>query len=237
MRARNFVESLTYAVSGILYALRTQPNMRIHAVTALLVLLLGSVLGLTRIEMALLALTVASVVAAEMVNTAIESAVDLVTQEYAPLAMIAKNVAAGAVLVTSLGAVSVGYFLFFHRLSRLSESSLAALERIELGVQPAILAAVIGVLLVVGGIKARTTPLRLQGGFPSAHAALAFSLATLIFLSGAGGTVTLLALALAALVGEARIEAGFHSLFEVAAGAILGVALTLLVCQLFLVRP
>lgn len=231
MRARNFFESLTYAVSGVLYALRTQRNMRIHAIMAALVLLLGSALGLSRVEMAILALTAATVVAVEMVNTAVESAVDLVTQEYEPLAKIAKNVAAGAVLVSSCGAVAVGYFLFFHRLTRLDPDVLAAVER---GVQPAILGVVAAVLLVVGALKGAATPLRLQGGFPSAHSALAFSLATLVFLAGAGATATLLATALAVLVGEARIEAGFHSLFEVAAGAVVGVALTLLFSQIFL---
>jgi len=231
VRARSFLESLAYAASGIVYALRTQRNMRIHAALAALAFLLGSALGLSRVEMAILALTVAAVVAAEMVNTAVESVVDLVTQEYAPLAKIAKNVAAGAVLVCSFGAVAVGYFLFFHRIARVDPDVLAAVER---GVQPAILGAVAGVLLVVGALKVAATPLRLQGGFPSAHSALAFSLATLVFLTGAGVTATLLAVALAVLVGEARVEAGFHSLFEVAAGAVVGVAVTLLFSQIFL---
>lgn len=234
MRARNFLESLLYAASGVLYALRSQRNMRIHVFTAGLVILLGSALSLPRGEMALLVLTVAAVVAAEMMNTAVEAVVDLVTQEYAPLAKVAKNVAAGAVLVSAMGAAAVGYFLFFHRLIGLSEATLAAVER---GVVPAILVSVAGVLLVAGLLKAGATPFRIQGGFPSAHSALAFSLATLVFLTGAGTSATLLALVLAALVGEARMEAGFHSLFEVAAGAVLGVVLTLLLAHLFLARP
>lgn len=99
-----------------MHAIRTQRNMRIHCLATIVVLALGYILQFSPVELAILTLTVSLVLVAELINTAIETTVDLITPEYHPLAKTAKNVAAGAVLVMALGAVMVGVFLFFNRL-------------------------------------------------------------------------------------------------------------------------
>lgn len=115
-RARTLLESFSYAISGILYALKTQRNMRIHFSAALLVLTTSFLFNFTIVELLFILFSIAFVIITELVNTAIESAIDLVTLEYHPLAKIAKNVAAGAVLVAAINSVVVGYMIFYNRL-------------------------------------------------------------------------------------------------------------------------
>ena len=102
------VASFGHAVSGLWYALRTQQNMRIHLSVAVAVVALGLYLGLDWIQWALLALTIGAVMIAEMFNTVAEAALDAATPYYHPLVKIAKDVAAGAVLLTAVMSVGVG---------------------------------------------------------------------------------------------------------------------------------
>ena len=115
-RAETLTSSFHYAFSGLLYCFRTQRNFRIHLAIAALAAILGLILGLSWAEWAVLAAMVILVLAAEMVNTMIEFLVDLVTTEYHPLAKTAKDVAAGVVLLTAIGAVIVGLLIFAPKL-------------------------------------------------------------------------------------------------------------------------
>lgn len=112
MEVRRLMQSFRYAVEGIGYTLQTQRNMRIHAVAAFLVIGLGGYLGLSRMEWVAIVFAVSLVLVLEMLNTAIENTIDLVTTKYHPLAKIAKNVAAGAVLVAAGNAIVVGLLIF-----------------------------------------------------------------------------------------------------------------------------
>lgn len=226
---RTFVDRLNDALSGVVYSLRTQPNMRAHAFTALLVLVAGITARATPVELALLTLTIVAVMVAEMVNTAVETVVDLITSRYHPLARIAKNVAAGAVLLAAAGAVVVGVLIFFTRLARLTDELLASVRGFP---ETATLAALGAVLIVAILIKAGAPRFHLQGGFPSLHTALAASLATLVGLLGGSPVATLLAIGLVALVGQARVEARIHTFYEVAAGGVIGFLLTLVIVRL-----
>lgn len=102
------LRSFRYAFAGIGYVIRTQPNAWIHAVISLGVIILGAWLDLARIEWALIVLAMGVVWAAEIMNSAIEAVVDLVSPEPHPLAKVAKDCAAGAVFVTAIMAVVVG---------------------------------------------------------------------------------------------------------------------------------
>lgn len=208
---------------------RTQPNMRIHILATLVVLAGAILLGVSRVELAILLLTIALVLVAEMINTAIESTVDLITQEYHEKAKVAKHVAAGAVLLAAVGAVFVGYLIFFDRVAALAHTSL---QRLTQAPQLVTLLALCAVVVVAVLMKAGVVPFRIQGGLPSAHTATAFALATAIALIGQDPRITLLAVATAALVGQARIEGKIHSLFEVLVGAALGVLVTVVAFQL-----
>jgi len=116
-KSRTLVESFFYAISGILYAYKTQRNIKIHFMAALLIIIFSVLLKLNMIELLIVSITITLVLTAEMINTAIEAVVDMFTQEYHPLARVAKNVAAGAVLVSAINAVIVGYFIFYKKIS------------------------------------------------------------------------------------------------------------------------
>ncbi len=109
---RKFIASFGYAFSGLWYALRTQRNVRVHVAIGVLAIILGIVLRISAVEFALVFVAITSVFIAEMFNTVIELCVDLAQPEYHPLAKIAKDVAAGAVLLSAMLAVIIGLFVF-----------------------------------------------------------------------------------------------------------------------------
>lgn len=125
MRSRNIVDSFNHAIDGIVYAVKTQRNIKVHLIIGMLVLILAMILNVTRLELLILLLTIGLVIGAEMVNTAVEEVVNLAHEGIHPLARIAKNVAAGAVLICSVMAAAVGYIVLFERLIQVDLRSLA----------------------------------------------------------------------------------------------------------------
>lgn len=227
--------SFTWAFEGIVFVLRTQRNMQVHVAAGLLVFILALVLGVSRFELLALVLAVCLVLVAEMFNTALEAAIDAVITSYHPLVKIAKDVAAGAVLIAALAAIAVAYLVLYGRLSDPGRDVLTGVRQAPTHV--VIIVLVVTVIAVVG-LKAYAgfgTPLR--GGFPSGHAAVAFAAwmaVTLIVLPLThGALVSTLAFLLALLVAQARVEAGIHSSAEVVAGALLGAGITVLLFQVW----
>jgi diacylglycerol kinase len=107
-----FIASFGFAFSGLWYALRTQRNARVHAFLAALAILLGILLHISNVEFALIFVAITSVYIAEMFNTVFELCVDLASPEYHPLAKIAKDVAAGAVLLNAMLAIVIALFVY-----------------------------------------------------------------------------------------------------------------------------
>ncbi len=112
---RHFGHSFYCAMRGVGYVIFTQRNMRIHCIIGLISLFLGLYFKLGTQEWALLLVSVTMVLFAEAINSALEVSVDLVTRKRKFRAMVSKDMAAGAVLITSVNALLVGYLLFFHR--------------------------------------------------------------------------------------------------------------------------
>jgi diacylglycerol kinase len=112
----SFLRGFVYAANGILYTVRTQRNMRVHIFITVVVVLAGAYFRLSAIEWAVIAVTAGLVLSAEMTNTVAELAVDLLTRRYDPMAKAAKDVGAGAVLVTAIAAILVGVAIFGPRL-------------------------------------------------------------------------------------------------------------------------
>lgn len=227
IKPANWLQSVNCAIEGILWTARTQRHMRWHFLAALAVLLFAHCLGLSALEFILLAFAVTLVLFAELVNTALEVVVDLVSPGYHPLAKQAKDVAAGAVLVASIGAVVMGFFALSRYILPVLGGQLDQLGRPpgEFPVVSVLIATIVVVLLKA--LFGRGTPL--HGGMPSGHAAVSFAIATAIIFSGVGALLSLLTLALAAMVSHSRLLLGIHSAGEVVAGGALGVAVTLLV--------
>ena len=106
-----FIGGFRYAFSGLWYALRTQRNVKVHVVIACLAVAMGIVLRISAVEFAMIFVAITGVFIAEMFNTVIELCVDLVSPAYHPLAKIAKDVAAGAVLLSAILSVVIGLFV------------------------------------------------------------------------------------------------------------------------------
>lgn len=229
--------SFEHAYRGMISAVRTQRNMRFHVVVAVLVLVASLLVGVSRIELAFLILTILLVFVTELFNTAMEFVVDLATKEYHPLAKLAKDVSAGAVLVSSVGAVLVGYLVLADDLGPLSLATLESIRR-----SPAHLTLVslgVTVLIVLLGKAITHSPNTFAGGMPSGHAAVAFAgwvAASFIAVeAGAGsyaGLVSVISLLLALLVCQSRVESGLHSVYQVIVGAVIGILITTAAFQL-----
>lgn len=229
MRSGSLLWSFNYAIAGIVYALRTQRNMRLHALAAAVVLAVALLLGIARWEMVALLFAITLVFIAELVNTAIESAVDVSTERYDPMARIAKDVAAGAVLVASLNAVAVGYLIFFNRVTVVVESGLRIVRQSPVHLTVVTLALTALAVLAVKAFNKEGTFLR--GGWPSGHTALAVAAATSIAYVTASARAGVLALFIAALVAQSRVESEVHTIPQVILGAGLGFLITTLVFQ------
>jgi len=204
--------------------------MKIHFIMAAAAMLLGLFTGLGRLELLLLFFTIALVLVAEMFNTSIEAAIDLVVDTYHPLARVAKNVAAGAVLISAVNAVVAAYILFFDRLNPLT---LLVLGKVRQAPAHVTFISLLTVILAVVAGKAMTgkgTPLR--GGMPSGHAAAAFCVVTAVTFISQDTLVATLTLFLGLLVVQSRLETGIHSVWETIVGALLGIIITVLLFQL-----
>ena len=119
MRAVTLLSSFRYAFEGIAYLFRTQRNAQIHGSVSIIIVLFGVVFQISQAEWLAIVLAIMIVICAEGANTAIEAVVDLASPSYHPLAKIAKDVAAGTVLLAAIGAVVVGVIIFLPRLLNL----------------------------------------------------------------------------------------------------------------------
>ena len=122
-----FFNSFVYAWRGLMYAVRTQRNARVHMALASVAILLGLILHISSVEWAMIFVAITLVFIAEMFNTVAEACVDLVTREYNPLARIAKDVAAGAVLLNAMLSVIIGALVFIPHLWPLAQRLLLRL--------------------------------------------------------------------------------------------------------------
>jgi diacylglycerol kinase (ATP) len=225
------VESFHFAFEGLFYVFNTQPNMRIQAAVGALALLCAWAFGVTRPELLQLLGAVVLVLLAEAMNTAVERVIDLHVEHYSQKAKIAKDVAAGCVLIAAVYALLVGAMVFANneQVQGLLQVPPQWPERPQLGPLQIVL---VGMLLlaaiVVWAKRATGSRAFLTGGVISGHTALGFLIATAIALFSRSAPLSALALAMALLLAQSRLQSDIHSLSEVSLGALLGVLLALL---------
>jgi len=109
------IKSFSYAFSGILYCIKNEINMRFHLVTAVFVVILSRFYNFSRVEYLVLFLTISSVFIFEIINTSIETLVNIVSPQYSKLAKITKDTAAGAVLISAIFSIIIGFVLFWDK--------------------------------------------------------------------------------------------------------------------------
>jgi diacylglycerol kinase (ATP) len=224
-------EAANDAINGILQAAKTQRHLKFHLLAAFSVLLFSFAIGVDRNEFAIITLITMLVIVAEMFNSALEAAVDLAAQEFRELARTAKDIAAGAVLISAVGALVIGYLILGPRVARIWQGNYG-IPRYAPG-NIALLAVII-IMLVVILIKAhfgRGYPLR--GGFPSGHTASAFSLWVSLLHVTVNPWLIGLGFFAALLVAASRLRLKIHCWRDVFFGALLGAAITLVLFQVF----
>ncbi|HEU4448921.1 MAG TPA: diacylglycerol kinase [Gaiellaceae bacterium] len=230
-RTPPLLQSLNWAFEGVIHVLRTQRNMRVHFAVATGVLVAAFSYGVTKLELMALLVAISFVLIAEMVNTAIEATIDLATTSFDPLAKVAKDIAAGAVLIASVNALVVGYLVFADRLTEPSSRLVGRVRDAPINLTLIALILIILIVIATKALTRRGTPL--SGGLPSGHAALAFGGWTAItfIVEDQRIVVSFVALVMALLVAQTRVESGIHSVPEVVLGGVLGTLVTLILFQ------
>lgn len=230
----NFIEAWYNAINGIIYTATTQRNFRIQLILAVIVLALSLFYGLGTTEFLCLVFALFFVIFAEMVNTAIETVVDLFVDVYHPKAKIAKDVAAGAVVFSACNALIVGYFIFFNA-ENMKAISDSIFNNMVKSPQHLAFVAIILVVIAVVAIKASCSKKKERGqlikeGFvPSGQSAIAFAVLTAIWINSKDIVTFTLALVLSLLVVGNRVYNNARTKAEVVFGACMGVLIVMLV--------
>lgn len=235
MKNGNFLEACQNALDGIIYAITTQGNIKKQLVIAVIVMLVSLFFDLNKAEFLCLMFTVVLIIVAEMINTAIETVVDLYTDLYHPKAKIAKDVAAGGVVIAAINAIIVAYFLFFEKISTIG------LKMIDEIVNSPVHLAFVSVLLtviVIVTLKAAATKKHKfvkENFMPSGQTAVAFAGLTIIWLTTRNVVIFTLSLVLALIVAINRYENKKRSKAEIIVGALVGVMVVVLLYGLALI--
>ena len=234
----NFLDAWKNAIDGIIYATTTQRNVKIQLVIAVLVVIISLFFDLSRAEFLCFLFTIILILFAEMCNTAIETVVDLYVDVYHPKAKIAKDVAAGGVVITAINALIVAYFLFFDKISDIGLNFIKNI--VTSPIHLAFAAIVIVVIAIIALIAiARTNKHKgLNHKFmPSGFTTLAFAANTIIWLMMDSITnneaisivILTLSLVLSILAAASRVEAKAHKVSEVIFSACVGIIIVLII--------
>lgn len=230
MRKRTFVESLNNAAEGFIYVIKHERNMRVHFFFSFLALLFAAFIGVNRVEWMILATIISLVLVTEMINTAIEETMDTFVKEHHRTVRTIKHIGAGAVLVTAVNALVVGFFIFSRYIS--PGFTLVSQQVRYAPWQTMFLSLLIVVFFVIGGkaFGKHGTPFR--GGLVSGHSAVAFSFWAVILFTQDDPFLIGVTFLLSALVAQSRLRARIHSVPEVVLGALVGFCTTALLFKL-----
>jgi len=226
MEKRKLVDSFNSAIEGFVFVLKSQRNMRLHFITAGIVMLLGIYLNLSKTELLLLSTAITFVLISEMFNTAVELIIDLITDTFHPLARIIKDITAGCVLIAAINSVLVGYLVF----SKFIFASNFSLNLMRLKQSPwhiTFLSLILVLVLVILGKTFFGKGKPLRGGMPSGHSAIAFSIWTIVALTTSNRLLIILCFLLSALIAQSRAREKIHTVSEVLLGSLLGILTTL----------
>lgn len=229
-RKKSVLEPFRVAISGLVYTFKTQRHMRFHLYVVLFVMVLGLFTNLGRRETLVLLFMISLVLVAEMFNSAIEATVDLVSPQYSPQAKFAKDIAAGAVLITTIMALVVAALTMLgdNRWEQIKLSLTADTPSLPFVPRMVIGFFLLFIIVIIGkGLGKRGQVLK--GGLVSGHAAFGFFFATGVMFLTDKLLVSAIAVVLAGIIAQSRYEAKIHSLYELVLGAVVGVVVGLVV--------
>lgn len=218
-----FIDAWKNAFNGIIYATTTQGNIKKQLIIAVVVVIISLFFDLNRAEFLCFMFTIVLILFAEMVNTAIETVVDLYVDVYHPKAKIAKDVAAGGVVITTINAVIVAYFLFFDKISDFGLNFIANITKSPVHLAFSVMiVTIIAVLALIAYAKTNKHKGLNEKFVPSGHTTIAFAANTIIWLVTNNVVILILSLVMAILIGESRAAAKEHKLSEIIFSACFG---------------
>ncbi|MGF6906178.1 diacylglycerol kinase [Fusobacterium sp. PH5-44] len=230
-KKNSYIDGINLAIMGIVDAIRTEYHMKFHCFCTVIIIVLCLLMNLPKLDILLLSISISLVWVTELINTAIETAVDLVTTEFNLLAKRAKDVASGAVLVSAINALIVGFFVFE---KKIEVNFVESFYRIRGSNQRMLLFILLVIVILVISLKIifkRGTPL--SGGLPSGHSALGASLFTIIVSLTNSYQIFVLTFLMLILIIQSRIEGKIHTVFETVLGAFLGWIITYFLLMFF----
>lgn len=231
---KNFLDSWKNATKGIIYGTTTQSNVKKQLVLIAIALIVSLFFELSKVEFMCLIFACVLIIFAEMINTAIETVVDLYIDVYHPKAKIAKDVAAGAVVITALNAVIIAYFIFFDKIGQKGISLLKTVIN-----SPSYLAfvAIALVIIITIALKAANIKdcIKERRFIVSGQAMISFATVTAILINTENIVVVALALIMAIIICLNRLENNSRTKLEVILGALIGIIITILVYGLTLI--
>ncbi len=220
------------AIEGIIYSVKTQRHMRYHLYAAMAALVLSLVLNISRSDFTMLCMAIILVLVTEMLNTAIEKTVDMISEEFHPKAKLAKDIAAGVVLIASVGALTLAYLILYPALQTTLKSRQWHPVRAPHDVIAFVsLAVVIMLVIIIKAFLGKGEPLR--GGMPSGHAAVSFSIWSATIYLANSLSIVILTFLLAVMLSWSRWSSGIHRPREVIVGAMIGAGVTFLFFLIF----
>ena len=226
----SFIDAWKNAINGIIYATTTQANIKKQLVIAVAVVIISLFFNLSKAEFLIFLFTIILIIFAEMVNTAIETVVDLYVDVYHPKAKIAKDVAAGGVVITTINAIIVAYFLFFEKISDMGIAFIQNVANSPTHLAFAtIIITMIAILALIAYSKTNKHKLFNSNFVPSGHATIAFAANTIIWITTKNAVILILSLVMAILISESRIAAKEHKLSEIIFSACLGTLIVLII--------
>jgi len=231
MPLRRWIKSTNHAIEGILHAAKTQRHMRYHFYTAILILIVSFSIGISWAEVVILITLSIIVLSVEMLNSALETITDILFREYDEKAKRIKDMAAGAVLITAIGAAVIGFVILFEPVKNFFYNGLNIAKHAKSDVAVVSLIVVLIMVVLTKSFFGKGQPLR--GGMPSGHAAISFSMWVAVTMISESFVPSLLVFIMALIIAQSRVSTGAHKPLEVVVGALLGISVTFLLFKIF----
>lgn len=235
VKNKNFATALHHSVDGVIRAFKTERNLRIDYLIAVLVLIAGVIFGLDKVEFICLCLTVGFVIFSEMMNSVSEYIVDLVTDKYDDRAKAAKDIAAGGVLISSTISIIVAYFLFADKLKDATTSVITSIYSSNAHIMFTIIFMIVVFVVILKGLLGKGDDYSHTG--PSLKIALAFGLSTYACIITRSYLVGFVCGVLSFMIFGMKVTNTKAKKINMVYSAILGIIVVLLVYELVLIGP
>ncbi len=232
---KTFFIAMGHALDGIIRAFKTERNLRIDYIIGLFVLVLSLFFNFTKTEFACICLTIGFVIFSEMINSTVEYIVDLMTDKYDDRAKAAKDIAAGGVLISSIVAVAVAYFLFMDKLKYATTSVLTSILESKTHIFFTIIFAITLLIIILKGIFGKHY--KYSKAFPSARIAFSFGATMYLYLITKSLLVSGVSLLLSLIICQLKSDEDKAGIYHIIFSAALGILVVLVIYQIVLVGP